>query len=311
MLLEIETDKAQMDVEAQEDGVLAKILVPGGTHSVKVGKPIAILAEEGDDISIVEIPEENTENLSPTSPSKVEQSNQTKEELSLQTSPKSDTSSSFYTLYSPSVFRLLQEYNIEDPKLIPPTGPQGRLLKGDVLAYVGNIDRAIPKQLKEVLAKKQKLDLSIITAQKAQRPLQLEVQTPVTSPLEPAIPAQVATTVRLTRLLKLYGNLSGLLTFLCETCSPLEAFSPQMPISSLIEKASNRALADVPRFGLRKLPAADLYFAELIDECPQTPSMSPSSPPFLHCASEEELTPSHHSLEKVYGSMRYLSFELS
>ncbi|KAG8844852.1 pyruvate dehydrogenase complex dihydrolipoamide acetyltransferase component (E2) [Tulasnella sp. 330] len=51
VILEIETDKATMDVEAQDDGVLAKIMVGDGSKGVKVGTTIAIMAEEGDDIS--------------------------------------------------------------------------------------------------------------------------------------------------------------------------------------------------------------------------------------------------------------------
>jgi pyruvate/2-oxoglutarate dehydrogenase complex dihydrolipoamide acyltransferase (E2) component len=61
VLLEIETDKAQMDVEAQEEGVLAKILVLDGTHNVDVGKTIAVLAKQGDDISMLELPAEEAE----------------------------------------------------------------------------------------------------------------------------------------------------------------------------------------------------------------------------------------------------------
>ncbi|EJT99796.1 pyruvate dehydrogenase [Dacryopinax primogenitus] len=51
VLLEIETDKATMDVEAQDDGVLGKIIVPDGSKGVAVGTPIAIVGEEGDDLS--------------------------------------------------------------------------------------------------------------------------------------------------------------------------------------------------------------------------------------------------------------------
>ncbi|KAJ4486274.1 dihydrolipoamide acetyltransferase [Lentinula aciculospora] len=51
VLLEIETDKATIDVEAQDDGVMAKIIAPDGTKNVKVGSAIAIVGEEGDDIS--------------------------------------------------------------------------------------------------------------------------------------------------------------------------------------------------------------------------------------------------------------------
>ncbi|KAJ2740085.1 hypothetical protein GGI20_005994, partial [Coemansia sp. BCRC 34301] len=55
LLLQIETDKAQMDVEAQDDGVLVKILAPDGTLNVAVNSPIAITAEEGDDLASIDI----------------------------------------------------------------------------------------------------------------------------------------------------------------------------------------------------------------------------------------------------------------
>ena len=58
VLLEIETDKAQMDVEAQEDGIMAKIMTQDGAKAVKVGQRIAVLADAGDDISSLEIPAE-------------------------------------------------------------------------------------------------------------------------------------------------------------------------------------------------------------------------------------------------------------
>ena len=48
IIAEIETDKAVMEFEAQEDGVLAQILVPEGTSGVKVGDPIAIITEDED-----------------------------------------------------------------------------------------------------------------------------------------------------------------------------------------------------------------------------------------------------------------------
>jgi len=51
ILAEIETDKATMEFEAVDEGTIAKILVPEGTDSVKVGAPIAILAGEGEDVT--------------------------------------------------------------------------------------------------------------------------------------------------------------------------------------------------------------------------------------------------------------------
>ena len=49
VIAEIETDKATMEVEAVDEGVVAQILVPAGTEGVKVNQLIAILAEEGED----------------------------------------------------------------------------------------------------------------------------------------------------------------------------------------------------------------------------------------------------------------------
>lgn len=51
VIAEIETDKATMEYEAVDDGVLAKIVVPEGTHDVPVNQLIAVLAQEGEDVN--------------------------------------------------------------------------------------------------------------------------------------------------------------------------------------------------------------------------------------------------------------------
>ncbi|MBO6797824.1 pyruvate dehydrogenase complex E1 component subunit beta [Maricaulis sp.] len=51
VIAEIETDKATMEVEAVEEGTVAKLLVEEGAENVKVNAVIAILAEEGEDVS--------------------------------------------------------------------------------------------------------------------------------------------------------------------------------------------------------------------------------------------------------------------
>ena len=54
IIAEIETDKATMEVEAVDEGVLAKILIAEGTEGVAVNAVIAVLAEDGEDASAVE-----------------------------------------------------------------------------------------------------------------------------------------------------------------------------------------------------------------------------------------------------------------
>ncbi len=56
ILAEIETDKATMEVEAIDEGILAKIIVPAGTNDVPVNDLIAIIAQEGEDLSAAPVP---------------------------------------------------------------------------------------------------------------------------------------------------------------------------------------------------------------------------------------------------------------
>src|SRR5215218_5899886 len=56
VLAEIETDKATMEVEAIDEGVLAKIVVPEGTSDVPVNELIALIAAEGEDPKSVSAP---------------------------------------------------------------------------------------------------------------------------------------------------------------------------------------------------------------------------------------------------------------
>ena len=51
IMAEIETDKATMEFEAVDEGIVGKILIAEGTEGVKVNTPIAILVEEGEDVS--------------------------------------------------------------------------------------------------------------------------------------------------------------------------------------------------------------------------------------------------------------------
>src|SRR5215208_993011 len=50
VIAEIETDKATMEVEAVDEGTLAKIVVPEGTADVPVNQVIAVLAGDGEDV---------------------------------------------------------------------------------------------------------------------------------------------------------------------------------------------------------------------------------------------------------------------
>ena len=66
VIAEIETDKATMEVEAVDEGTLAKILIPEGTEGVKVNAVIAVLTEDGEDASsVTAAPEADVEKVTP------------------------------------------------------------------------------------------------------------------------------------------------------------------------------------------------------------------------------------------------------
>jgi pyruvate dehydrogenase E1 component beta subunit len=55
VLAEIETDKATMEIEAVDEGILGKIIVAEGTEGVLVNDPIAIIVDEGEDASFIDL----------------------------------------------------------------------------------------------------------------------------------------------------------------------------------------------------------------------------------------------------------------
>ncbi|MDP3264583.1 MAG: biotin/lipoyl-containing protein, partial [Tabrizicola sp.] len=56
ILAEIETDKATMEFEAVDEGIVGKLLVAEGTAGVKVNTPIAVMVEEGESLSAAPAP---------------------------------------------------------------------------------------------------------------------------------------------------------------------------------------------------------------------------------------------------------------
>ncbi|CDO68893.1 hypothetical protein BN946_scf185000.g36 [Trametes cinnabarina] len=151
VLLEIETDKATIDVEAQDDGIVGKILAPDGTKNIPVGNTIALLAEEGDDISNLEVPTDEPAPSQPPSqpkstpppPPSASSSSAQPSAAEAKKSPPAPPSESHIPKTSrplfPSVLRLIQEHHIppEEIEQIRGTGVRGMLTKGDVLTHLG------------------------------------------------------------------------------------------------------------------------------------------------------------------------------
>lgn len=139
VLAEIETDKATMEVEAVEEGKIAKILVEAGTEGVKVNAPIAVLLEEDEDESALEDysasksnpPSVGSADTSPASGGG-NKSEPVPPPLAGEVAPKGSEGGNRIKA-SPLAKRLAADAGL-DLDSISGTGPNGRIIKADVEA---------------------------------------------------------------------------------------------------------------------------------------------------------------------------------
>ncbi len=148
VLADIETDKATMEMPTYDAGKVAKIMLKAGAN-VAVGETVLILAEEGETVEAA-IKSVGT-GSSPTSEAKSEasaadsskepESSPTTTTATASATPTSNVASSSNgttgrMLISPLARRIAEENGL-DLKLITGSGPQGRIIKRDVLAALG------------------------------------------------------------------------------------------------------------------------------------------------------------------------------
>jgi pyruvate dehydrogenase E2 component (dihydrolipoamide acetyltransferase) len=133
VLAEIETDKATMEVEAVDEGILAKIVVAGGSQDVAVNQVIAIIATEGEDASTVSSAPA-AEPVKAPSPVQVAPPAAILTPAAGQsTQPAPSAVSKLFA--SPLARRMAKESGIELSAVIG-SGPHGRIVERDVKAAI-------------------------------------------------------------------------------------------------------------------------------------------------------------------------------
>lgn len=272
VLLEIETDMATMDVEAQEDGIMAKILQADGAKGVRVGTRIAVLAEAGDDISSLEIPLDDSnpapkqaakkEDPKPEAPQSSEaapsKALETQQSVSASPSPRPASGAgrnSKYPLY-PAVTALLHEYHIPESEIpkIRATGPNGRLLKGDVLSYLGRIQADYSSAQSTRIQHLSHMDLSNIkVAPRAEKqPGPSPDSPPPAAHHPPEIPAEISISlsISLSEVLKVQKRVE-------------DTLGVSIPLSTFLARAVEIANDDLPKPKGARPSSDDLFNAVL------------------------------------------------
>jgi pyruvate dehydrogenase E2 component (dihydrolipoamide acetyltransferase) len=131
VIAEIETDKATMEVEAVDEGVLGKILVPGGTEGVKVNDVIAVLVEPGEAAPTGAAPAAPKPVAAPA-PAAAPPPASTSSSMS--PAPVAAPSQNKDRVFaSPLARRMAQQAGL-DLTTVTGSGPQGRIVKADVEA---------------------------------------------------------------------------------------------------------------------------------------------------------------------------------
>jgi pyruvate dehydrogenase E2 component (dihydrolipoamide acetyltransferase) len=147
MLAEIETDKATMEVEAIDEGILARILVPEGTEGIPVNAPIAVLLEDGEDASTIDAALAGAAAPAPMAPAATETTSEPPAEPAAEPAPIAAPAAPAVTpaagggriLASPLAKRMAAQAGL-DLAQISGSGPRGRIVKADIAAAVaGNV----------------------------------------------------------------------------------------------------------------------------------------------------------------------------
>ncbi|KAL9123195.1 MAG: hypothetical protein Q9187_000244 [Circinaria calcarea] len=269
-----------MDVEAQDEGIMAKIMQPEGSKGVKVGSRIAVLAEPGDDLGSLSIPGEGTTSTTApqektksgidpekSSESQAEAPPSSKAPDAPPSSPRSSSASSpqqnsktsiqprrqTYPLY-PSVAQLLHEKGVPTSTAdkIPASGPKGRLLKGDVLAYLGAIEASYPSNQSARISKLGYLDLSNIKIALPKEmpgpPPETVKATPV--PPQPEVDTEMAVTISLKAVREVQQRFHDVLGI-------------DVPLSTFIARAADISNNELPP-AQSSQPTSDELFDQVI-----------------------------------------------
>jgi pyruvate/2-oxoglutarate dehydrogenase complex dihydrolipoamide acyltransferase (E2) component len=253
-----------------------KIISGNGAKGISVGTRIAVMAEPGDDISSLEVPaEEKASGTKPLDASKSspkgpagepsEESGSKQSDAAAQaksnspqnkepTADKPETPRPKHQL-SAAVEAILHQNGLSasEADQITGTGPKGRILKGDVLAHLGKINKETPAKIQAHISKLSHLDLSNIQLQKtpAQLP-KVDADKAKPGPVEEAQPTDVEIAIPI--------SLTAVIATQKRVHDTLGIF---LPLSTFIARATELANDRLPVSKATKPTADDLFNAVL------------------------------------------------
>ena len=257
IMAEIETDKATMEFEAVDEGVIIAIAVPEGSEGVKVGTVIATLAGEDEDVTTA--PAAETAKPAPTpKPAQaepVEARAPTAAQSASTSSARAEIGKGDRIIASPLAKRIAEQTGV-DLKAVQGSGPNGRIVKADV---EGAMPGAAPVAVSaSAAATAATPDFGIPYEAEKLNNIRKVIARRLTEAKQTIPHIYLTVDVRLDALLKLRGELN----------KALEADGVKLSVNDLLIKALAKALIRVPKCNvsfagdeLRKYARADISVA--------------------------------------------------
>ncbi|MCZ6454027.1 MAG: pyruvate dehydrogenase complex dihydrolipoamide acetyltransferase [Alphaproteobacteria bacterium] len=139
VIAEIETDKATMEVESVDEGILAKILVAEGAEEIAVNTPIAVLLEEGEDDSVLANFDAGAAApiAAPAAPEPAPTPAAAPEPVPTPAPTPAAVSDTGGRVFASPLARRMAEQQGIDLASVKGTGPNGRIVKADIEAHAG------------------------------------------------------------------------------------------------------------------------------------------------------------------------------
>ncbi len=271
IIAEIETDKATMEVEAVDEGILGKIIVPAGTEAVKVNSLIALILEEGEDASALD----NVASNAPAPTPATQESAPTPQVAPSSVQPAPAPQESGARLFASPLARRVAEQNQLDLQTIVGSGPHGRIVKADVESALSSPRPIAPASAPIVYGDASYVDLPLNNMRKviAKRLTESKQQVPH---------FYLTVDCELDALLKLRSEINARLE------------DQKISVNDFIVRASGVALMRVPQANvswfdtfLRQYQAADISVAVAIEGGLVTPVVRAANEKSLRDISRE------------------------
>ena len=280
ILLAMGSDKSQMVVAAQAGGKVVQITRQTGAKSLEVGSQMPIVAYRDDDPATLKPPlghiSVQSSRVSGRRPlAQSSRAFRSKHPIYASQVRNLATSSNHERKYPlfPSITQILHENGLplSETDKISATGPKGRLLKGDILAYLGKIGSTYSTEQSQRISELGRLDLNNTSPPRPKRPLSIA-----------EIPAQKNVATQEHSLAAETDVVVALPISLSSVASVQRTIKASLgitlPLSTFVARATEMANESLPIASHRRVSADELFYAIIAED---TSSRPPSHGSFV------------------------------